>query len=81
MNQAYLVLANAFSKGHCKATVASFFMIYSDTIGIGGSKCERLHAFCGVYSSKSVLGDCTIIDFECDIVRFVLIIEIHLAKL
>ena len=74
----YPVLAKALSKDHCKAAVTSIFMIASDVTGNGVNIWERVVVRFG----KSVLGDHTVVDFECDVGRrYVLISEIDLAEL
>ena len=51
-------------------TVTLSFSIGFDTEGIGISECESIFREFGwicVAAGESILGDCTTIDFECDI--------------
>ena len=82
-------MSKALSKGHCKTPVTSSFRIGSDTKGADSSKCGTGGNKCGCISfrwvfigaGKFMLGYCTVVDFECDVARDVLIFEIDLAEL
>lgn len=80
----YPVLAKALPKSHRKVTVSPNVRIDSDTERIHASECEGVFYQCRrvcIKANETVLRDCTVVDFECDIAMRVLISKIELAEL
>ena len=80
-------MAKALSKGDCKTTVALAVGIQPRTEGAVISYCEHTSSIFFIFSGirnavcETVLDKCTVINFERDTRKGILISEINLAEL
>ena len=84
-NDVYPVRPQSLSKAHYKAMVSLTIRIDFDAEGIVAGQRERVSwefLWVRVAASETILGECAIINFECDVATWrVLIFEIDLMEL